>query len=581
MNKVFPFFFFIFAFGSCCFIPNNFIDQFFLPTRGVIIIIPSFFLLFQLITCRRLKIPIVQLYPLVLIVLFAFIGSFNVNAEIFILLFCIATFGFITENVSNFQSYLPLLFKGLLGLGLLNALVGIGQFFNLVHAFHPVYKITGFFDNSAGLAIFLASIIPLGAYLLHTAKYTTRIIIIIICGLMILTICMSGSRTGMVAVGLIVLIFICAKYDYFKRNKTLKVIFYIILLSIVPILIGLYAFKKESAEGRLFIWKVSSEMIWDSPWFGHGSESFKAKYMNYQGEYFKTHPNSKFSYLADNVKHPFNEYLKIVIEHGFVGILAILGYIILTVILTTQLLTREKKTALQSLLVIAIGACFSYPFSYPAINVICALGFAILLHRSPTVSISPIYRFITLSIITLMLVGVIYYAGAIWHWSKADSRSAYNKPSTVLNTYLELYPILKQNGYFLYNYGYILHQSKQYRMSVSINQEALFYINNTDLQLMLADTYATLKQNHLAEMHYKQAYYMCPNRFMPLYGLFRLYKTANRTKEALEIAQIIVNKSEKVTTPVVGLIKMEIQQFLKEKTDPQNCSVREGVLLDF
>ena len=81
----------------------------------------------------------------------------------------------------------------------------------------------------------------------------------------------------------------------------------------------LYSQKKDYANGRLLIWNVSVEMIKDKPLFGLGHDTFQAKYMNYQAEYFRNNPNSRYKLLADNVKHPFNEFIKVAVEFGIVS----------------------------------------------------------------------------------------------------------------------------------------------------------------------------------------------------------------------------------------------------------------------
>lgn len=50
---------------------------------------------------------------------------------------------------------------------------------------------------------------------------------------------------------------------------------------------------------------------------------FQAKYMDYQAKYFERNPNSEFINLADNVKYPFNEFIKIAVEFGLVGLILI------------------------------------------------------------------------------------------------------------------------------------------------------------------------------------------------------------------------------------------------------------------
>ena len=69
-------------------------------------------------------------------------------------------------------------------------------------------------------------------------------------------------------------------------------------------------------------------MIKDKPIFGHGYGAFQAKYMDYQAEYFKNNPNSKYAQLADNVKHPFNEFIKVAVEFGMVGLAIFISFIL-------------------------------------------------------------------------------------------------------------------------------------------------------------------------------------------------------------------------------------------------------------
>lgn len=42
--------------------------------------------------------------------------------------------------------------------------------------------------------------------------------------------------------------------------------------------------------------------------------------MDYQSRFFQKNPDSRYVVLADNVKHPFNEYLFFLSEHGILGI---------------------------------------------------------------------------------------------------------------------------------------------------------------------------------------------------------------------------------------------------------------------
>jgi O-antigen ligase len=90
----------------------------------------------------------------------------------------------------------------------------------------------------------------------------------------------------------------------------------------------LYHFKKDSADGRLLLWTVSTKMILEKPLTGFGVDGFKKNYLLYQGEYFKNNPDSPYADLADNATSPFNEWLKIGVEQGIIGLLFIVGIIL-------------------------------------------------------------------------------------------------------------------------------------------------------------------------------------------------------------------------------------------------------------
>ncbi len=50
---------------------------------------------------------------------------------------------------------------------------------------------------------------------------------------------------------------------------------------------GLYAMKKGSADGRVLIWQVTSQLIKQKPIAGHGSGAFAALYINEQAKWFE------------------------------------------------------------------------------------------------------------------------------------------------------------------------------------------------------------------------------------------------------------------------------------------------------
>ena len=71
-------------------------------------------------------------------------------------------------------------------------------------------------------------------------------------------------------------------------------------------------------------------MVKDKPILGYGFDGFRKNYMNYQAAYLqeKQLPET-INNLADDNHHAFNEFLRIIIEQGIIGV------IILFIFLTT------------------------------------------------------------------------------------------------------------------------------------------------------------------------------------------------------------------------------------------------------
>jgi O-antigen ligase len=338
---------------------------------------------------------------------------------------------------------------------------------------------------------------------------------------------------------------------------------------------GLYFLKRDSADGRLLIWQTAWNMIKDKPLAGHGYGSFNAKYMLYQAEYFETHPDSRYSALADNVLHPFNEYLLVLSEHGVIGFGVPALLVLFTVCAYRRKPGRTKFIAMLSLLSLAVFSCFSYPFKYPFSWIMLFLNITLI---CPATEISSRTKVYTAKVLTFVFAAGLLFAGIILtkaetKWNTIAHQSLAGKTLQVLPEYDKLYAYLGRNGLFLYNHAAELHEVKEYEKSLSVFGLCLKYYNDMDVQMLLADNYRELGRYDEAEKHFRLASSMCPNRFMPLYQLVLLYRETNRNEEALKLAQQILEKEIKIPSSTVNAIRNEMQRLIedsqKEKTVPE------------
>lgn len=442
---------------------------------------------------------------------------------------------------------------------LLQAIYGILQYVGL-YSSNATFRMTGSFDNPAGFAACLCAGLPfVGCLLSNHCKYIRHVGWLV--GIMIaIPVILSYSRTGIVCIAVLCCLSV---YERLKRRKVLK---YVILIGLILLLFGGYWIKKNSADGRILIWKCGLEMVKDASWLGHGIGSFEAHYMDYQADYFRHQGlQHRYAMLADNVKQPFNEYLGILINWGIVGLLLLSG-IISTLIYCYKLNpTLEKKVAFYCLISIAIFSCFSYPFTYPFTWIVLFLAVIILIGEYlKQIKITKRNRtIISILVMICSFIGIIKVTERIRierDWYKTSVFGLCHSYDKALPLYANLEYKFDNNPYFLYNYAAVLSEDKHYEESLKIALKCRQYWADYDLELMIGENYQNLDNLELAEKYYNNAAMMCPSRFLPLYKLFHLYKENNNHNQAQKLAEIIINKPMKIKTPTILMMKREMKR---------------------
>jgi O-antigen ligase len=461
------------------------------------------------------------------------------------------------------------LFAGLVVIGISQALYGLGQY---MHWFSNIaalnFRMSGSFDNPAGFAAALSVAFPFAFFLVSKKQIYWRIVGGVAAVLFIVAVVLSQSRAGVLSIIVISGIWII-KYLNLKwlnrYNKQTIIVGSGIL--IIAILVGLYFIKKNSADGRLLIWQCSAKMIADKPLLGHGVGGFQREYMLYQADYFRNHPDSSYSMLADIVKHPFNEFLLLFVEQGLVGALFLGLFLYYLIREYRRSKSNETFYAILCLAGIAMFGCFSYPLGYPFIRLVVVFSLAIVMRNEPkTLEIPRRFFFALKPFLLIICIGLLVINGKMfydeYHWNAIAKRSLAGETKKVLPDYARLYKTMNKNGLFLYNYGSELNFIGEWNKSTVILNECANFYNDIDLQLQLADNYTQLKQYHDAEKCFLLAHQMIPNRFIPLYRLALLYKEEGKIHEAHKIAEIIVKKQVKVESIDIMAIKEGMNKLI-------------------
>ena len=135
------------------------------------------------------------------------------------------------------------------------------------------------------------------------------------------------------------------KHSIRVRNSVLATMLIIVLAATT---LGLYHYKKDSADGRLLIWTVTSNIIKDNPLLGVGQDRFKAHYMDYQADYFRNNPGSKYEQVADDNQYAFNEALLAWSENGLIGLILLLAILCFVFLSNSKEIESLKSGQLTS-----------------------------------------------------------------------------------------------------------------------------------------------------------------------------------------------------------------------------------------
>jgi O-antigen ligase len=448
------------------------------------------------------------------------------------------------------------------------SLHGVLQYLGRLPSENTNFKVTGSFDNPTGFASALAFMIPYGLYLLHNTSRPVKYLPVIMFVIVSAGILLSGSRAAAIACIVVAVCYVCSRYSGIKFRKWMPATIAVLFIASVTVL---YFMKKDSADGRLLIWQCTWNMIKDRPITGHGQGAFQAKYMLYQADYFETQPNSRYASLSDNVLHPFSEYLLILSEYGIAGLCILVLQIGLLVRNYLYLPGFAKYTACLSLVSIAIVSCFSYPFHYPFTWFITFLNIAVVCTGIEKKTM-PLKATWVLRLGIMFISGVLLYVSlplitAEILWKRIARASLAGITREMLPQYNRLYKHLGKNGLFLYNHAAELNYVEKYEESLRVFEKCTEYYNDMDVQMLMADNYEVLELYDKAEQHLKFAANMCPNRFMPLYELVKLYDKTGHKEEALILARHIAGKEIKVFSPTVMAIKNEMQKLIQQSNN--------------
>ena len=416
---------------------------------------------------------------------------------------------------------------GLIVFGSLEAVCGLLQVYGYEPSNHSLYALTGSFYNPGPYSGFLAMCLPLALHEWLEGRRIWKHLALVAWVLMLVVLPSGMSRSAWVA-ALVASGYVWAMH-YPKVIARYWKAFLAGGLLVILLGIGAYHWKKDSADGRLLMWKIAFTEV--PATIGVGWENVAGAYGEAQERYFRQGKGTpQEERVAGAPEYVFNEYLQVGIAWGVPVASAI--EIMIIVLFSWGHRSRQYGVC-GGLFSLAVFAFSSYPFqflefilAFLALLVACALG-----HRKLWV------RWLAL----VLGIGLGVYLSA-------------NRPT--------------KNARQMFEQAHALHKAGEWQASTDLLKETMKVSSDAMVLNIIGKNFQAMGQPKVAEHWFVRSTHRLPNRIYPYYLLAKLYAEHPDVfpKEKLEWAvRMVLEKEAKVESSAIRQMREEVKIMLEEK----------------
>ena len=413
--------------------------------------------------------------------------------------------------------------------GTIEAVLGLLQVYGYEPSNHSLYALTGSFYNPGPYSGFLAMCLPLALHEWLEGKKIWKHVALMALVLMVVVLPSGMSRSAWLAA----IVASCYVWGMHYRDRLCRYrkFFWIGGLLLIVSAIGAYHWKKDSADGRLLMWKVATQAVMEHPWQGVGLEHVAGAYGDAQERYFASGmATAQEEHVAGAPEYVFNEYLQAAIAWGVPALCGIL----FVVVGCFWMGHRGRMFGIcGALLSLSVFAFSSYPFqfmefvvSFVALLVACAMGCRKVWVQG-------------LALLVGVGMGVYLY---------------------------ETSP--KQRVRLLFEEGHSLHKVGQWEESTEIMRELMKKSSDAMVLNIIGKNCQALGRYDEAEHWFVRSTHRLPNRIYPYYLLAKLYAEHPDVfpREKLDrAAGMVLEKEAKVESTAIRQMREEVKGLLDIK----------------
>ena len=484
--------------------------------------------------------------------------------------------------------------------GGIEAVSGMRQLHGFEGSNHSLFKLTGDFYNPGPYSGYLAIVLPVCLWMIlewgkekRVHSHASLRYLGWICLLAIIVVLPAGmSRTAWIAAAVscgwvywVQRIGWKKTKRYMNGNRALTIVSSIlILISIAGALAGIYLLKKDSANGRLLLWKVTGQAIREQPWTGTGTGSFPAAYAEAQAEYFTSGKASETEMMvAGCPEYGFNEFLQIGLEQGLVGLMVFV--LLLSYSLFRGMKNRQAGAA-GGILALMVFSLASYPLQLPEFWVVLVVLMGVANSNTPVdadISVDantpPTPSREGRKILSVTMIGILVICCGWIFWQQKGYYEGYKKWNTLKmlynskayeaagEGYEELVPLMGHKPELLFEAAQCLSKSERFKKANRLLERAMKLSGDPMIHYMSAKNEQSMGNYQKAEDLLLHAIDMLPERIYPYYLLTKLYSEPGffQKDKFFKAANAVLEKEPKVKSTAIREMREEVKILIQNR----------------
>lgn len=484
----------------------------------------------------------------------------------------------------SWRSFVKVVIWSLSLWGAIEAVWGLRQVYGFTYSNHSLFALTGSFYNPGPYSGYLAMVLPvclfewLWRWRLEKKKTVFYYAALFMTLLIVCVLPAGMSRSAWIAAVVssvyIVIMYYRGKIRWYVASHQKRVWICFIALAVLGgiALGGIYHMKKDSADGRLFMWKIAARAIAERPWTGYGWDAVPSVYGEAQEAYFAAGQYTETEErVAGTPEYVFNEYLQVAMAWG----IPVLCVCLLVIGGAVYFSLRGAEYGVSGALVsLSVFAFFSYPLQFPAfMAALVALILAAYIDVL-TYYVRRSFVYVFLGCVTLIsCLSSEYYdrseqrLAACQEW--VTIRMLYHSGAyeQAAKAYSLIHGDMKWNARFLFEYGHTLNKLYSAVDSNNILEEALKVSGDPMILNVMAKNERMMGHYEAAEALLLRSTHRLPGRIYPYYLLTKLYAIPDfyQPEKLKQAARVVLTKEPKVQSTAIKEMRQEVKKIIEKR----------------